>query len=67
VPRLMFVADLEERTIEQLPERCQNCGAKLTDAEKQTALDEGSSVVLCKICAAEVVPIDSPDADSEAL
>ena len=50
---------LEERTIEQLPDRCQNCGATLTDAEKQTALDEGtkSGAVLCKVCAAEVVPL----------
>jgi hypothetical protein len=45
--------DLEERTIEQLPDNCQNCGAALTDAEKQRALEEGSSVVLCTTCAAE--------------
>ena len=32
--------ELEERTVEQLPERCQNCGATLTDAEKQTALEK---------------------------
>jgi hypothetical protein len=52
--------DLEERTIEQLPDRCQDCGAKLTDAEKRTALTEGppSGLVLCTTCAAEVVPID---------
>jgi hypothetical protein len=45
--------ELEERTIEQLPDRCQNCGATLTDAEKQTALEEGTQVVLCTTCAAE--------------
>ncbi|MDX6607611.1 MAG: hypothetical protein QOD14_2151 [Solirubrobacterales bacterium] len=52
--------DLEERTIEQLPDRCQDCGAKLTDAEKRTALTEGppSGLVLCTTCAAEVVPVD---------
>ena len=44
---------LEERTIEQLPERCQSCGATLTDAEKATALEEGSRDVLCTTCAAE--------------
>lgn len=51
--------ELEERTIEQLPDRCQNCGAKLTDAEKNTALTEGppSGLVLCTTCAAEVVPL----------
>jgi DNA-directed RNA polymerase subunit RPC12/RpoP len=52
--------ELEERTIEQLPDRCQNCGANLTDAEKQSALMEGppSGLVLCTTCAAEVVPVE---------
>jgi DNA-directed RNA polymerase subunit RPC12/RpoP len=55
--------ELEERTIEQLPDRCQNCGAKLTDAEKRIALTEGppSGLVLCTTCAAEVVPVDEDD------
>lgn len=44
---------LEERTIETLPDRCQNCGATLTDEEKRTALEEGGAVVLCTTCAAE--------------
>ena len=54
--------ELEERTIEQLPERCQNCGATLTDAEKQTALEEGMHVVLCTTCAAEAEPQVSEEA-----
>ena len=45
--------ELEERTIEQLPDRCQNCGATLTDAEKETALEEGAELVLCTTCAME--------------
>ena len=49
--------ELEERTIESLPDRCQSCGAELTDGEKQTALTEGATVVLCKTCAAEIVPL----------
>ena len=55
--------ELEERTIEQLPDRCQNCGAKLTDAEKRVALTEEppSGLVLCTTCAAEVVPVDEDD------
>jgi len=55
--------ELEERTIEQLPDRCQNCGATLTDAEKSSALTEGppSGLVLCTTCAAEVVPVDEVD------
>jgi Fe-S-cluster containining protein len=59
--------ELEERTIEQLPDRCQNCGAKLTDAEKRTALTEGppSGLVLCTTCASEVVPVE--EADEEEL
>ena len=61
--------DLEERTIEQLPDRCQNCGAELTDAEKQTALTEGtrSGRVLCAVCASEVVPLEEEEeAEAEA-
>jgi len=49
--------ELEERTIEKLPERCENCGARLTDAERQAALEAGKGPVLCTICAAEVAPI----------
>jgi hypothetical protein len=60
--------ELEERTIEQLPDRCQNCGATLTDAEKNTALTEGppSGLVLCKVCAPEVVPVDDEDVEAGA-
>jgi hypothetical protein len=59
--------ELEERTIEELPDRCQNCGATLTDAEKQTALVEGTpnGQVLCTTCANEVVPLDE-DEEAEA-
>jgi hypothetical protein len=49
--------ELEERTIEQLPERCQNCGTTLTQAEKQRILDEGETVALCTVCAAEQEPV----------
>jgi hypothetical protein len=55
--------ELEERTIEQLPERCENCGATLTRAEKQRILDEGASLALCTICAAEAAAV--PDAEGE--
>jgi hypothetical protein len=57
--------ELEERTIEQLPDRCENCGAKLTDAEKRAALTEGppGGTVLCTICAAEVVPVEEEEED----
>jgi hypothetical protein len=53
--------ELEERTIESLPARCDNCGAELTDAEKQRILDEGSTVALCTTCAAEQEPVVEAD------
>lgn len=51
-----MMAELEERTIESLPDNCANCGATLTDAEKRLALELGSSPVLCTTCAAELQP-----------
>jgi hypothetical protein len=60
--------ELEERTIEQLPERCENCGATLTEAEKQRILDEGASAALCTTCAVELESMAEPeDEDAEAL
>ena len=62
-PQYTGPVDLEERTIEQLPDRCDNCGAQLTDAEKQTALTEGppDARVLCTTCASEVVPLEDEE------
>jgi hypothetical protein len=57
------VADLEERTIEQLPDRCQNCGTELTDAEKATALENPGTMVLCTTCASERVPLEEEAAE----
>ena len=55
--------DLEERSVEQLPDRCQNCGTELTAKEKATVLEEGASVVLCTTCAAEAsaLPVDEAE------
>jgi hypothetical protein len=58
--------DLEERTIEHLPSRCENCGAELTDAEKQTILDSPEAAALCTICAAEEVPLEE-DSEGEPV
>ena len=60
--------NLEERSIEELPGRCQNCGAKLTDAEKRAALTEGppGGAVLCTVCAAEVVPVEDEEEETGA-
>jgi hypothetical protein len=49
--------DLEERSIEHLPDRCESCGATLTNAEKQAALERGGTPVLCANSGAEQVPI----------
>jgi hypothetical protein len=59
------VPDLEEHTIEQLEERCQNCGTVLTDAEKAAALERGTGVVLCTTCAAEAAPVLEEEAEPE--
>jgi hypothetical protein len=58
--------DLEERSIEELSERCENCGATLTRAEKQRILDDGASVALCTICAAEQVPLAEEEGEADA-
>jgi hypothetical protein len=58
--------ELEERTVESLPARCENCGAALTDAEKQRILDRGEAVALCTTCAAEAAPAVEDDEDAEA-
>jgi len=55
--------ELEERSIEELPERCENCGAPLSAAERQAALEGAGGPVLCTICAAEAAAI--PDEETE--
>ena len=53
---------LEEKTIEELPSRCEECGAKLTRAEMEAALESGGPA-LCTVHADEVVPVaDEEDA-----
>jgi NAD-dependent SIR2 family protein deacetylase len=57
------VVELEERTLEQLPDRCQSCGTVLTDSEKRAALEDGDPV-LCSTCAAESSAL--PDEEGES-
>jgi RNase P subunit RPR2 len=57
--------DLEEQTIEHLPERCQNCGTPLTEAEKVAVMESGATLVLCTTCASEQVPVEE-EAGEEA-
>jgi hypothetical protein len=54
--------DLEERTLETVGERCEECGARLTERELEQVLESGGPV-LCTIHAAEVA---APDEDEPA-
>jgi hypothetical protein len=55
--------DLEEHTgVEEVKERCESCGAKLTAAEIEAALEGTNDTFLCTRCAAERVEVeDAPD------
>jgi hypothetical protein len=46
---------LEEKSVGDLPERCEECGAKLTASEMQAAMESGGPA-LCSIHAAEDEP-----------
>jgi hypothetical protein len=48
--------DLEERTLETAGDRCEECGAKLTEQELRTVLESGGPS-LCAIHANDVVPV----------
>ena len=55
--------DLEEKTLENVGDRCEECGAKLTQREMEQVIESGGPA-LCSIHAAEVVPVGD-DADDE--
>lgn len=55
--------DLEERTLETVGESCEECGAKLTEAELKIAMESGGPA-LCTVHAVEATPLD-PDALDE--
>jgi hypothetical protein len=53
--------DLEEHTLEQVGERCEECGAKLTPRELELALERGGPT-LCAIHLTELeAPVDDED------
>ncbi len=56
--------DLEEKTLEKVGDRCEECGAKLTPREQEVALENGGPA-LCAIHTAEVVPVDEELAEAE--
>lgn len=47
--------DLEEKTVEGVGDRCEECGARLTQAEIQAVMESGGPA-LCSIHAAEDEP-----------
>ena len=47
--------DLEEKSLEPTPDRCEECGAKLTPEEIQAVIESGGPA-LCSIHAAEDEP-----------
>lgn len=52
--------DLEEKSLDEIGDRCEECGAKLTKAEMQAALESGGPA-LCTVHADEVVPVGEED------
>jgi len=49
--------DLEEHTLEQVGDRCEECGAQLTAREIELALERGGPT-LCSVHLADVVTLD---------
>ncbi len=57
--------DLEEKTLENVGDRCEECGAKLTERELEQVLESGGPA-LCTIHAAEVVALGEDDGGEDA-
>jgi hypothetical protein len=58
--------DLEEKTLEQVGDTCEECGAKLTDRELQQVIESGGPA-LCTVHAQEVVSVGDDDAGEDEL
>ena len=56
---------LEEHTLESVSERCEECGAALTEREIELALESGGPN-LCSVHRAESVDLDDPGDDTAA-
>ncbi len=54
-PDRLGCMDLEEKSLDQVGDRCEECGAKLTPAELEAVMESGGPV-LCSIHAAEDEP-----------
>ena len=54
--------DLEEHIgVDEVKERCESCGVKLTAAEIEAALEGASDSFLCARCASERVPVEETE------
>jgi uncharacterized protein with PIN domain len=58
--------DLEEKTLEQVGDRCEECGAKLTERELEQVLESGGPA-LCTVHAQEEVAVSDEDALEEEV
>ena len=58
--------DLEEKTLEQVGDRCEECGAKLTERALEQVLESGGPA-LCTVHAQEEVAVSDEDALDEEL
>ncbi|MCW2992455.1 MAG: hypothetical protein JWM73_3049 [Solirubrobacterales bacterium] len=58
--------DLEEKTLESAGDRCEECGATLTEREQAAVLEAGGPN-LCAIHAAEQVSLGEQDALDEGV
>jgi len=60
------MSGLEEHTLESAGDRCEECGAKLTEHEMQVVLETGGPT-LCAIHADDVVDVaEDPAIDPDA-
>ena len=60
------MSGLEEHTLESAGDRCEECGAKLTERELQVVLENGGPT-LCDIHAEEIVDVtEDPAVDPDA-
>jgi hypothetical protein len=58
--------ELEEHTLEDLSDHCEECGVPLTEAEQQAALESGGPA-LCSMHAAEAGPAIAVDEELSDL
>jgi uncharacterized protein with PIN domain len=56
--------DLEEKSLEPVGDRCEECGAELTQRELEQVIESGGPA-LCTVHAQEVVSVADEDLEEE--